>query len=80
MKSGQKCSALSRCYVPKSLWEGGFRDELGAQTNKITIGPCTSFEHFTGPVIGRPAFDKITGIIAKAKEAGGEILAGGSCA
>ena len=76
--SGQKCSALARCYVPRSLWEGGFKDELQKQVNSISIGPCTEFEHFTGPVIGRPSFDRITSIIAKAKEAGGEILAGGS--
>ncbi|KAL7419796.1 1-pyrroline-5-carboxylate dehydrogenase [Cryptotrichosporon argae] len=76
--SGQKCSALSRAYVPRSLWEGGFKDELAAQTKKISIGPFSAFEHFTGPVIGRPAFDKITGIIAKAKDAGGEVIAGGT--
>ncbi|WWC87653.1 1-pyrroline-5-carboxylate dehydrogenase [Kwoniella dendrophila CBS 6074] len=75
--SGQKCSALSRCYVPKSLWEGGFQELLVEETNKITIGPCTEWNHFTGPVIGRPAFDKITGIIEQAKKDGGEVIAGG---
>lgn len=59
------------------MWEGGFRDQLASQVSSITVGPCTAVNHFTGPVIGRPAFDKITGIISKAKEAGGEILAGG---
>lgn len=60
------------------MWENGFRDQLKAQVDSITIGPCTAFNHFTGPVIGRPAFDKISGIITKAKEAGGEVLAGGT--
>jgi hypothetical protein len=59
------------------LWEGGFKDTLAAEAGKITIGPCTSWEHFTGPVIGKPAFDKITGIIEKAKKEGGEVLVGG---
>lgn len=63
--------------MPKSLWEGGFKDTLAAEAGKITIGPCTSWEHFTGPVIGKPAFDKITGIIEKAKKEGGEVLVGG---
>lgn len=76
--SGQKCSALGRAYVPRSLWEGGFRDELQKQASSITIGPCTEFQHFTGPVIGRPAFDRITGMIEKAKANGDEILAGGT--
>ncbi|TXT11060.1 hypothetical protein VHUM_01811 [Vanrija humicola] len=75
--SGQKCSALARAYVPRSLWEGGFKDELVKQAKSITIGPCTEFQHFTGPVIGRPAYDRITGIIEKAKAQGGEVLAGG---
>lgn len=76
--SGQKCSALARCYVPRSLWEGGFQEELVKQAGSITVGPCTDFNHFTGPVIGRPAFDRITGIIEKAKQAGGEVLVGGT--
>ncbi|CAK9783390.1 delta-1-pyrroline-5-carboxylate dehydrogenase 1 [Cutaneotrichosporon oleaginosum] len=76
--SGQKCSALARCYVPRSLWEGGFQEELVKQAGSITIGPCTEFQHFTGPVIGRPAFDRITGMIEKAKQAGGEVIVGGT--
>lgn len=75
--SGQKCSALARCYVPKSMWEGGFRDSLKEKVNGITVGPCTEWGHFTGPVINKPAFERITGIIEEAKQAGGEILAGG---
>lgn len=77
--SGQKCSALARCYVPKSLWEGGFRDSLVKKVNDITVGPCTEWEHFTGPVINKPAFERITGIIDEAKQAGGEVIAGGDC-
>ncbi|EIN11051.1 delta-1-pyrroline-5-carboxylate dehydrogenase [Punctularia strigosozonata HHB-11173 SS5] len=75
---GQKCSALSRLYVPTSLWENGFKDTLLAETAKIKVGPVTDFQNYLGPVIGRPAFDKITSYIQKAKDAGGEILIGGS--
>ncbi|OCF45052.1 1-pyrroline-5-carboxylate dehydrogenase [Kwoniella heveanensis CBS 569] len=75
--SGQKCSALSRVYVPKSLWNNGFKEELITQTEGITVGPCTEWNNFTGPVSGRPAFDKITGIIEQAKKEGGKVIAGG---
>ncbi|KAF8621921.1 hypothetical protein AX15_007416 [Amanita polypyramis BW_CC] len=77
---GQKCSALSRLYVPGSLWiaRNGFKEQLLAEVAKIKVGPQTSWESFMGPVIGRPAYDKIIGYISKAKEQGGEILFGGS--
>ena len=68
---------MARAYVPRSLWEGGFKQRLAEQTKSITVGACTEFQHFQGPVIGRPAFDKITGIIEQAKKDGGEVLAGG---
>jgi len=75
---GQKCSALSRLYVPASLWGGGFKDQLLKSTASIKVGPPEDFENFMGPVIGKFAYNKITGLIGKAKEAGGEILIGGS--
>ncbi|EIM88023.1 delta-1-pyrroline-5-carboxylate dehydrogenase [Stereum hirsutum FP-91666 SS1] len=75
---GQKCSALSRVYVASSVWTSGFKDQLLEQVAKIKVGAPTDFSNFMGPVIGRPAFDKITSYIKKAKDAGGEILIGGS--
>ncbi|KAI0034343.1 delta-1-pyrroline-5-carboxylate dehydrogenase [Vararia minispora EC-137] len=77
---GQKCSALSRLYVPESLWEAkdGFRDQLLAEISKIKAGDPTDFSNFMGPVIGKPAFDKIVSYIQKAKDAGGEVIVGGN--
>ncbi|KAI0692560.1 delta-1-pyrroline-5-carboxylate dehydrogenase [Cytidiella melzeri] len=75
---GQKCSALSRLYVPVSLWTGGFKDQLLEEVAKLSVGPPTEWKNFIGPVIGRPAFEKITGYIQKAKDAGGEVLIGGT--
>ncbi|KAF8270961.1 delta-1-pyrroline-5-carboxylate dehydrogenase [Lactarius quietus] len=75
---GQKCSALSRMYVSASLWKGGFKDQFLEEIAKIKVGPPQDFGNFLGPVIGKSAFDKITGYIQKAKEAGGETLIGGS--
>ncbi|KAK2465910.1 hypothetical protein APHAL10511_001551 [Amanita phalloides] len=77
---GQKCSALSRLYVPQSLWtaKNGFKDQLLAEVAKIKVGTQTNWDTFMGPVIGRPAYDKILGYISKAKEEGGEIIFGGT--
>ncbi|KAG7447702.1 delta-1-pyrroline-5-carboxylate dehydrogenase [Guyanagaster necrorhizus] len=76
--SGQKCSALSRLYVSSSVWKNGFKDLLLEEVAKIRVGSQLDWSNFLGPVIGRPAYDKITGYIKKAKETGGEILIGGS--
>lgn len=75
---GQKCSALSRVYVASSIWNAGFKEQLLAEIAKLKVGSPTDFANFIGPVIGRPAFEKVTSYIKKAKDVGGEILAGGS--
>ncbi|KAF8312625.1 delta-1-pyrroline-5-carboxylate dehydrogenase [Clavulina sp. PMI_390] len=76
---GQKCSALSRLYVPASLWnQGGFKELLVSEAKKIKVGVPEEFGNFCGPVIAKHSFDKIVGYISKAKEAGGEILVGGT--
>ncbi|PCH40797.1 delta-1-pyrroline-5-carboxylate dehydrogenase [Wolfiporia cocos MD-104 SS10] len=75
---GQKCSALSRLYVASSVWNAGFKDSLLQEVAKLKVGPPTEWTNFIGPVIGKPAFDKNASYIKKAKEAGGEILIGGS--
>ncbi|KAN0061117.1 1-pyrroline-5-carboxylate dehydrogenase [Thecaphora frezii] len=74
---GQKCSALSRLYVPKSMWEGEFKEKLLKQISEITLGPVEEFQHFMGPVIAKHSFDKIMGLIEAAKKEGGEVLTGG---
>src|SRR5258708_39560108 len=48
---GQKCSALSRLYVPASLWSGGFKDQLLEATASIKVGPPENFQNFMGPVM-----------------------------
>ncbi|KAH8096642.1 delta-1-pyrroline-5-carboxylate dehydrogenase [Cristinia sonorae] len=75
---GQKCSALSRLYVPASLWNNGFKDQLLTEVAKLKVGSYQDFSAFIGPVIGRPAYTKIIDYIQKAKSAGGEILIGGT--
>ncbi|PPQ71585.1 hypothetical protein CVT26_010553 [Gymnopilus dilepis] len=75
---GQKCSALSRLYVSKSVWEGGFKEQFLQEIAKIKVGPPHDWSNFMGPVINRPAYDKILGYVKKAKDAGGEVLIGGT--
>lgn len=75
---GQKCSALSRLYVPKSLWENGFKTQYLEEIAKIKVGSPLELKNFLGPVINEIAFDKIMGYIGKAKKEGGEILVGGT--
>ena len=48
---GQKCSALSRLYVPASLWNAGFREQLITGTKAIRVGPPEKFQNFCGPVM-----------------------------
>ena len=74
---GQKCSAGSRVYVPRSLW-GEIRDRLVAEVDSIQMGSPLDFRNFMGAVIDKPSFDRITGYIEYARSsADAEIIAGG---
>jgi len=76
---GQKCSAASRAYLPKSLWDGGLREQLADTTREIGYGDITDFRHFGGAVIDERAFAKHRDVFDKvAGEPSIEVLAGGS--
>jgi 1-pyrroline-5-carboxylate dehydrogenase len=62
---GQKCSAASRAYVPRSLWTG-LRDDLIAETESLTVGDVTDLKNFAGAVIDRRAFDKHADLLNRA--------------
>jgi 1-pyrroline-5-carboxylate dehydrogenase len=64
---GQKCSATSRAYVPKSMWPK-FKERLVAETEALSIGPPTDHKNFIGPVIHAGSFKKLSGVIDAAKE------------
>ena len=74
---GQKCSAVSRVYVPRSLW-AGVRDRVVAMIEDIAVGDVQDFRNFMGAVIDRRAFDKIKGYIDLARSSA-QITAGGEC-
>ena len=73
---GQKCSAASRVYVPRSLWKE-VRDSTVSMMEDIRQGDVRDFRNFVSAVIDRKAFDKISGYIADAKE-NATVVAGGT--
>ncbi|WP_375499745.1 L-glutamate gamma-semialdehyde dehydrogenase [uncultured Jatrophihabitans sp.] len=75
---GQKCSAASRAYVPRSLWQAGVRDELVAVTESLTYGDVADLSNFGGAVIDRRAFDRLSGALDRLRaEPSATVLAGG---
>ena len=75
---GQKCSAASRAYIPKSLWKD-VQKHLVADLASMKMGSPEDFTNFINAVIDEKAFDKITGFIADAKkDERAEIVAGGN--
>lgn len=76
---GQKCSAASRAYIPRSLWNE-VRDRLIADMKTIKMGDVSDFSNFMGAVIDKKAFESIQGYIEKAKTSSdAKILQGGGC-
>jgi 1-pyrroline-5-carboxylate dehydrogenase len=75
---GQKCSAASRAYLPRSLWEGGVREQLADVVASLRQGSPLDFRNFMAAVIDADAFASITGYIAFARDSAvAEILVGG---
>jgi 1-pyrroline-5-carboxylate dehydrogenase len=74
---GQKCSAASRAYIPKSLWPT-IKERMLAMIADIKMGDVRDFRNFMGAVIDDKAFAKISGYIADAKKSA-TIVAGGDC-
>lgn len=72
---GQKCSAASRVYVPRSLWRQ-VADRLVAEIGSLKMGDVRDFRNFVGAVIDQPAFDKHSDYLRLAHETG-RVLAGG---
>jgi 1-pyrroline-5-carboxylate dehydrogenase len=76
---GQKCSAASRAYVPRSIWEGGLRDRLAATVASIRYGDVTDLSVFGGAVIDGRAFAKHAAALDRMKNSAAcTVLAGGT--
>jgi 1-pyrroline-5-carboxylate dehydrogenase len=75
---GQKCSAASRAYVPRSVW-ARVRDDLIGTTEELPMGDVTDFSNFLGAVIDAKSFRKLAGVLESAKADDAlSIVAGGT--
>ena len=75
---GQKCSAASRAYVPKSVWKR-MRNDFLAEVDAISMGDPTDLSHFMGAVIDDRAFAKHKKAITRAKRSRSlDVVAGGT--
>jgi 1-pyrroline-5-carboxylate dehydrogenase len=75
--SGQKCSAASRAYIARSVWDS-MGDELVDATNALPVGDVRDFSNFTSAVIDQRAYTKHADAIARARNsADAKIIAGG---
>jgi 1-pyrroline-5-carboxylate dehydrogenase len=74
---GQKCSAASRAYVPRSVWRV-MRDDFLAEVESIPMGDVTDLSNFMGAVIDDRAFAKHKAAIERAQASSSlEVVAGG---
>lgn len=74
---GQKCSAASRAYIPKSMWQE-VKKFLGEDLKSMKMGSPEKFTNFINAVIDEKSFDKIAKYIDHAKKSNdASILFGG---
>lgn len=74
---GQKCSAASRVYAPKSLWPK-IRDGVRAQLAQVKVGDVRDLSNFMGAVIDERSFTKISGYQKLARDTAKVHFGGGS--
>jgi 1-pyrroline-5-carboxylate dehydrogenase len=75
---GQKCSAASRGYIPKSLWPA-VKEQLITDVKSMKMGSPEDFGNFITAVIHEGSFDKLAKYIDQAKnDADAEIIVGGN--
>lgn len=76
---GQKCSAASRAYIPRSIWDD-LKSKLIKTHSTIKMGNPEDFTNFMSAVIDQKAYNSIKEYIDYAKEAeDAEIMSGGGC-
>ena len=74
---GQKCSAMSRAYIPKTIWNS-VKVKYIAEVDAIKIGNPENFSNFMNAVIDKEAFDSISEFIDFAHDSDeSKILTGG---
>ncbi len=76
---GQKCSAASRAYIPKSIWPE-VREILTEEVAQVRMGDVQDFSNFMGALIDAKAFAKLKGAIDSAHAStDAEVVIGGEC-
>ena len=74
---GQKCSAASRAYIPRSIWPA-LKEYLVGELKTLKTGDVADFSNYNNAVIDRKAFESITGYIKYANGSSeAKILVGG---
>ena len=75
---GQKCSAMSRAYIPSTIWDD-VKEKYLSDLGTVKVGSPRDFSNFVNAVIDKPAFDSITTYIDFAKDSDdAEIISGGT--
>jgi len=75
---GQKCSAASRAYIPRSLWPA-VSAQLRDRLSELKVGDVAEFDTFMGAVISQASYEKLSRVLAAAKEdASVKVVSGGS--
>lgn len=73
---GQKCSAASRSYIPKSIWEET-KTHLLKMLSKIEVGDVRDYKNFVNAVIDEASFDNIMNYINHTKNSSDAIIIAG---
>lgn len=75
---GQKCSAVSRVYIPSGIWDE-VRGKLEKMISEVKMGPAEDFTNFFNAVIDESSFDKLSMFIENAKkDEDAEVIIGGN--
>lgn len=65
---GQKCSAASRAYLPRSLADSGVLERLCDEAAALSYGDVADFSSFGGAVIDRRSFERLSGTLARMRD------------
>jgi 1-pyrroline-5-carboxylate dehydrogenase len=64
---GQKCSAASRAYLPRSMADAGALDRLADEAHALQYGDVADLSMFGGAVIDRRSFDRLNGVLERVR-------------